>query len=71
MTLGSGSFLRIVRQSFDRACIQFGCLSARIRINPGPEGALRAHPAARLGNRLGRHDAVAVADPGGQDSVVA
>ena len=34
--------------------VQFGCLSARIRINPGPEGPLRAPPAVRPATATGR-----------------
>ena len=46
--------MTIVCQSFDRVRSTVWLPSARIRINPGPEGPLRAHPAVRPATATGR-----------------
>ena len=46
-SLGSGSSLRIVCQSFDRARSTVWLPVGPYPFNPGPEGPLRAHPAVR------------------------
>ncbi len=51
---GAERTARIVASPSTELAVQFGCLSARIRINPGPEGPLRAHPAVRPAPATGR-----------------